>query len=138
MMRTLNLSLASIAVVATVGLAYSQGIPSGARHGAEDGNRALGPVGAVVGGVIGGVVGGVGGLLGVQDQPRFRQYVINEHRMSYHDRDAVIVGTVLPEQGVTYYAVPQEYHMQRYRYTIVNDRTVIVDPRTRRVVQIIN
>ena len=137
-MRNLSLSLAAIAIVALGGIAYSQGIPDGARHGAADGNRVLGPVGAVVGGVIGGVVGGVGGLLGVRDEPRFRQYVISEHRMSYHDGDPVIVGTVLPEQGVTYYAVPQEYHMQRYRYTIVNDRTVIVDPQTRRIVQIIN
>ena len=47
------------------------------------------------------------------------------------------VGVVLPEDGVTYYDVPAEYGVRDYRYTVVNDRTVLVDPRTRRVVQIV-
>jgi hypothetical protein len=48
------------------------------------------------------------------------------------------VGAVLPESGVTYYDVPQEYHGAReYRYTIVNDRTVLIDPRTHRIVEVV-
>jgi hypothetical protein len=29
---------------------------------------------------------------------------------------------------VTYYEVPQEYAVREYRYTVVNDRPVLVDP----------
>ena len=44
---------------------------------------------------------------------------------------------VLPEQGVTYYEVPPEYGARGYRYTVVNDRTVLVDPHTRRIVEVV-
>jgi hypothetical protein len=50
----------------------------------------------------------------------------------------VRVGEVLPERGVTFYAVPREYHVEPdYRYAIVNNRPVIVEPRSRRIVEII-
>ncbi len=38
---------------------------------------------------------------------------------------------------VTYYEVPPEYGRTEKRGTVVNDRTVLVDPRTHRIVQII-
>jgi hypothetical protein len=38
------------------------------------------------------------------------------------------VGVELPEEGVTYYEVPREYGAREYRYTIINDRPVLVDP----------
>jgi hypothetical protein len=44
---------------------------------------------------------------------------------------------VLPQSGVVYREVPAEYGVQGYSYTIVNDRPVLVEPRTRRIVQII-
>jgi len=50
----------------------------------------------------------------------------------------VRVGAVLPEQGVTLYAVPRAYNVRPgYRYAIVNDVPVIVEPRSRRIVEII-
>jgi hypothetical protein len=45
---------------------------------------------------------------------------------------------VLPEAGVTYYEVPAEYHAPGYRYTVVNDRAVLVEPRSRRIVEIVD
>jgi hypothetical protein len=39
--------------------------------------------------------------------------------------------------GVSYYDVPSEHGVQNYRYTIVNDQTVLVDPRTHRIVDVI-
>jgi hypothetical protein len=116
---------------------HAQGVPGGIEHGSREGERAAGPVGAVVGGVIGGVVGGVTGILGVDTRPRFHEYVVREHRPSYHYSDDVRVGAVLPEEGVSYYDVPEEYGVREYRYTIVNDRTVLVDPRTHRIVQVV-
>ncbi|MCZ0736386.1 DUF1236 domain-containing protein [Phreatobacter sp. AB_2022a] len=70
-------------------------------------------------------------------QPRFRRYVIERHHPSYSYGSPVIVGAVLPEDGVTTYPVPSEYGTTSYRYTIVNERPVLVDPTTRMIVQLI-
>lgn len=118
-------------------IASAQGVPGGIERGARDGERVGGPVGAIVGGTVGGVVGGVAGVLGVDQRPRFRSYVVDQRRPSYHYRENVAVGVVLPEEGVTYYDVPPEYGVRDYRYTVVNDRAVLVDPRTRRIVDIV-
>jgi hypothetical protein len=117
--------------------AQAQGTVRGAQEGAAQGGRDAGPVGAVVGGTLGAVAGTVGGILGVEERPRFREYVIRERQPSYRYSDDFRVGAVLPEAGVTYYEVPAEYHVTGYRYTYVNDRPVLVDPRTRRIVEII-
>jgi hypothetical protein len=63
--------------------------------------------------------------------------VVREHRPSYRWGHEVRVGAVLPEAGVTYYEVPPEYHVRGYRYAIVDDRTVLVEPRTHRIVEVI-
>jgi hypothetical protein len=118
--------------------AYAQGTIRGAEEGAEAGARAGGPVGAIVGGTVGAAAGTVGGILGIEDRPRFREYAVREHRPSYRYSDDVRVGTVLPERGVRLYDVPAEYHVRPgYRYTIVNERPVIVEPRSRRIVEIV-
>ena len=125
------------ASVALPFVAQAQGVPGGVDRGAREGERAAGPVGAIVGGVIGGVVGGVNGVLGVDDRPRFRTYVVEQRRPSYQYREDLRIGAVLPEEGVTYYDVPQEYGVRDYRYTVVNGRTVLVEPRSRRIVEIV-
>jgi hypothetical protein len=125
------------ALVAMPVVASAQGVPGGIERGSRDGERAAGPVGAVVGGAVGGVVGGVNGLLGVDQRPRFHSYVAERHYPSYRYGEDVRVGAILPETGVTYYEVPEEYGVREYRYTVVNDRTVLVDPRTRRIVEVV-
>jgi hypothetical protein len=127
--------LAALAVPLT---AQAQGTVRGAQEGARQGERDAGPLGAVVGGTLGAVAGTVGGILGVDDRPRFRTYVVNERLPSYAYSDPFIVGAVLPETGVTYYDIPGEYHIQGYRYAYVNDHAVLVDPQTRVIVQIID
>jgi hypothetical protein len=126
-----------VAALAIPSLAQAQGVPGGIERGSSEGERAAGPVGAVVGGVIGGVVGGVAGVLGVDERPRFRNYVVEQRRPSYQYREDVRIGAALPDEGVTYYDVPPEYGVRDYRYTVVNGRTVLVDPRTRRIVEIV-
>jgi hypothetical protein len=76
--------------------------------------------------------------IAVEQRPAFRQYVIRERVPTYTIPDRVIVGGVLPEAGITYYDVPQTYGATPYRYTVVNGQTVLVEPRTRRVVQVID
>src|SRR6201988_1858346 len=137
MIRRLFGIAALVAAVALPVAAQAQGIPGGVERGSRDGERAAGPVGAVVGGVGGGVVGGVAGVLGVDQRPRFHSYVVEQHRPSYQYREDVRIGAVLPEEGVTYYDVPQEYGVRDYRYTVVNNRTVRVDPRPRRIVEVV-
>ena len=133
----LALNTALLAALAMPAIAQAQGTVRGAQEGAEQGGRAAGPLGAIIGGAVGAATGTVGGILGVEDRPRFRDYVVRERRPSYRYSDDLRVGTILPENGVTYYEVPAEYHAPGYSYAYVNERAVIVDPRTRRVVEII-
>jgi hypothetical protein len=74
----------------------------------------------------------------IDDTPRFRTYVIEQSLPSYTYARPVAVGTVLPDEGIVYREVPVEYGAPGYRYTVVNERAVVVEPRTRRIVQIIN
>jgi hypothetical protein len=140
MMKKTILQASVVAAVLALPLAaHAQGTFRGAAEGAEEGGRAAGPLGAIVGGTVGAATGTVEGILGVDDRPRFREYVVRERRPSYRVREEVRVGTVLPSSGVTYYEVPADYRSAKgYRYTVVNDRPVIVEPRSRRVVQIID
>ncbi|MBS7545574.1 DUF1236 domain-containing protein [Ancylobacter oerskovii] len=109
------------------------GVAAGATSGAVGGAIVGGPVGAVVGGVAGAVVGGIA----EDHRTRFHHYVVEERIPSYGYQEDVVVGAELPADGVRYYEVPPEYGVTEYRYTVVNDQTVLVDPRTHRVVQII-
>lgn len=113
--------------------AQDGGVAAGAATGAIGGAVIGGPVGAVVGGAAGAIVGG----LVDRDEPRFREYVVRERHPSFKYSDEVRIGGTLPADGVTYYEVPTEYKVTRYKYTIVNDTPVLVDPATRRIIQIV-
>jgi Protein of unknown function (DUF1236) len=90
--------------------------------------------------------GVVGGTVAVQDdegiaadqRPAFREYIVRERVPNYTIPDRVVIGTVLPDTGVTYYDVPQRFGVTPYRYTVVNGATVLVEPRSRRIVQVID
>jgi Protein of unknown function (DUF1236) len=73
----------------------------------------------------------------VEQRPAFREYVIRERIPNYTMPERVIVGGILPETGVTYYDVPQTFGVTPYRYTVINGETVLVEPRSRRIVQVI-
>ena len=138
-MRTTWQKTTTVLAMLTVPVAaYAQGTVRGAEEGVREGGRAAGPVGAIVGGAVGAATGTVGGILGVDERPRFREYVYRERRASFRYEGDVRVGAVLPQRGVTYYEFPREYRVRPgYRYTYVNERPVIVEPRTRRIVEII-
>jgi len=59
-----------LATIAVPLAAQAQGIPGGAAHGFNEGNRIAGPVGAVVGTAVGGVIGGVEGVFGINHAHR--------------------------------------------------------------------
>ena len=75
--------------------------------------------------------------IGVEQRPAFREYVIRERTPNYTMPERVIVGGILPETGVTYYDVPQTFGVTPFRYTVINGETVLVEPRSRRIVQVV-
>jgi Protein of unknown function (DUF1236) len=109
------------------------GVAAGATTGAVTGAVIGGPIGAAVGAGVGAVAGGIAD----DSRPRFRSYVSERRVPSYRYEREVRVGADLPSSGVTYYEVPREYGVTKYRYTVVNDRPVLVDPGTHRIVQVI-
>jgi hypothetical protein len=83
------------------------------------------------------VDGGAPGIA-VDQRPAFREYIVRERVPNYTIPNRVVVGAVLPESGVTFYDVPQSFGATPYRYTVVNGETVLVEPRTRRIIQVID
>jgi hypothetical protein len=134
MSKKILLAGAVLAVLAPASaFAQSGGAAAGAATGAVGGAIVGGPVGAAVGGVTGAIVGGIAD----QQQPEFRQYVTTQKVPSYTYKEEVRVGAVLPEAGVTYHEVPAEYKVKGYRYTVVNNTPVLVEPSSRKIVQVV-
>ncbi|WP_342643205.1 DUF1236 domain-containing protein [Rhodoligotrophos ferricapiens] len=119
---------------------------AGAAAGAAAGGAIGGPVGAVAGGVVGGAVGTAGAVVGgavgtagavvdaVTNVPdRVRTYVETAPAEPVVVERRVVVGSTLPET-VTLHPVPD----YQYEYAYVNQSRVLVEPGTRRVVQIID
>jgi hypothetical protein len=90
-------------------------------------------------------VGVVGGSVAIEDnegiavdqRPAFREYIVRERVPNYTIPGRVVVGGVLPEAGVTTYDVPQTFGATPLRYTVVNGATVLVEPRSRRIAQVV-
>jgi hypothetical protein len=135
MSRTILLTGALFALLSSAP-AFAQstgGAAAGAATGALGGAIVGGPIGAAVGIVTGALIGSVA----APQQPEFRPYMVTQDMPSYRVRRPVGVGTVLPSRGVTYYRAPADYRAAEYRYTVVNDMPVLVNPRTRRIAQIV-
>ena len=133
--------ITTLAVIPAAAFAQSNsgaagGAASGAATGAVGGAIVGGPVGAVVGGVGGAVGGAIVGGIAADQRTEFRTYVTQQKVPSVAYREKVVVGATLPET-VTYREVPAKYGKTEYRYTVVNDQTVLVEPKTRKIVQII-
>jgi hypothetical protein len=140
MIRKLAL-ITALAIAPAVAFAQSEsgaraGAATGAGAGAVGGAIVGGPVGAAAGAVGGAAVGAVTGGIAADQRTEFRTYVREQRVPSVAYREKVVVGATLPET-VTYREVPARYGKTEYRYTVVNDKTVLVEPRTRRIVEII-
>lgn len=110
-------------------VAFAQGsTAAGAVGGAAVGAVVGGPVGAVIGGVAGASIGAAG-----EPPAEVRSYVVRERQPSVRVEREVVVGEPLPD-NVRLYTIPDN---SNYEYTVVNDRRVIVEPRTRKVIQIV-
>jgi hypothetical protein len=77
MKKNLLIGSAFLAVLAMPLAAQAQGVPGGAAHGFDEGNRIAGPVGGVIGGVEG--VLGIDQRYYVSETPHYRH-----HRRHHH------------------------------------------------------
>lgn len=124
----LAVSLIAVSLLAS-GAAFAQSTTGrGAAEGAAAGGEVGGPVGAIVGGTVGAAVGAAAEI------PNAVFSAIPSNAPSVRIRERVVVGEPLPET-VVLRPVPR---YTEYRYAVVNDRRVIVEPRTRRVIKIID
>lgn len=70
-----------------------------------------------------------------QNRTVIEEYVVHERRPSVTVQNyEVRRGTVLPP-AVQVYQVPQ---VEQYRYSVVNNHRVVVDPTTRQVIEVLN
>jgi hypothetical protein len=96
----------------------------------RDRRRAVaGPVGEIVGGTVGAAVGA-----GLEIPNAVITSVQGERVPSVAVQERVVVGEPLPP-SVELRPVPS---YSEYRYAVVNDRRVIVEPRTRKIIKIID
>jgi len=114
------ISLIAASLLAS-GSAFAQ---STTEQGAREGARVGGPVGAIVGGTVGAAMEIPNAV--ITSIPRGERSVVLQER--------VVVGEPLPP-SVELRVVPNH---TEYRYAVVNDRRVIVEPRTRKVIRVID
>src|ERR1700743_1300647 len=129
MRNRIAISLVAASLLAS-GAAFAQ---STTVEGARDGTRAGGDVGGPIGAVVGGTVGAAVGL-GLEIPNAVITSVQGERAPSVVVRERVVLGEPLPP-AVVLRPVP---NYTDYRSAVVNDRRVIVEPRTRKVIKIID
>jgi hypothetical protein len=114
----------------------SQAFALCANTGGAVGGAAAGAVtGAVVGGPVGAAVGAaVGGAAGSQLPPTACSYVVTEKVATVKLDKQVVVGEALPAT-VQLHTIPDT---QTYVFASVNDKRVLVDPKTRVVIEVVN
>jgi hypothetical protein len=81
--------------------------------------------------------GGAEVVIAVDQKPTFLAYV-KRHQMRSRLVDRVAVGDILPDSGVTYYDIPLHYGAPFYRCAVIGEEVVIADPRSGRVVQVLD
>ncbi|MBR0868826.1 DUF1236 domain-containing protein [Bradyrhizobium tropiciagri] len=128
MNKRLTVSLVAASLLASGSALAQSTTAAGAANGARAGHDIAGPVGEIVGGTVGAAVGA--GL----EIPNAVIGAIPRDEPSVVVRERVVVGEPLPDT-VVLHPVPR---YKEYRYAIVNDRRVIVEPRTRRVIRVID
>jgi Protein of unknown function (DUF1236) len=129
MMNRLTVSIiAASLLVSSAAFAQSTTV-EGARTGAATGGAVAGPVGEAVGGTVGAAVG-----LGLEIPNAVITSIQGERAPSVIVRERIVVGAPLPA-SVELRTVPSH---SEYRYAVVNDQRVIVEPRTRKIIRIID
>jgi len=128
MKSKLAMLLVAVSLLASSSAFAQSTTAAGAVNGARAGGDVGGPVGEIVGGTVGAALGAA-----VEIPNAVITSVRGERVPSVRVEERVVVGEPLPPT-VEVRPVPG---YTEYRYAIVNDERVIVDPRTRRVIRIV-
>ena len=128
MNKRVAVSLIAASLLAS-GSAFAQ---STTVQGADEGVRAGGAIGGPAGAVVGGTVGAAVGAAVEIPNAVITSIPRGERSVVVHE--PVVVGEPLPP-SVSFRVVPN--HVE-YGYAVVNDQRVIVEPRTRRVIRVID
>ncbi|MCP4615013.1 MAG: DUF1236 domain-containing protein [Bradyrhizobium sp.] len=128
MNKRVAVSLIAASLMAS-GSAFAQ---STTVQGAQEGVRAGSDVGGPIGGIVGGTVGAAVGAAVEIPNAVITSIPRGERSVVVHER--VVVGEPLPP-SVELRVVPNH---TEYRYAVVNDQRVIVEPRTRKVIRVID
>lgn len=125
MRKSLFAGLAIVALTPTLCFAQAS---TGAAEGAATGAAVGGPVGAVVGGVVGGTVG-----LATEVPADVLSFVTRERVPSVAYREEIVVGAPVRRE-VQLRTIPRH---KDYRFAVINNKRVIVEPKSRRIIQIV-
>lgn len=129
-MKIIIATAAGLGLMAGAAFAQSSTV-NGAAGGAVTGAIVGGPVGAAVGGVTGAIVG-----TAIDPPPERVVHYVEEQPAPSDDvvvQEKVVIGHPLPE-AVVVTPVPDD---PTYAYAVVNHQRVIVQPKTRKVVKVI-
>jgi hypothetical protein len=130
------------ALALTAAVAFAPGVALAGGYAAHDaatdaavGGAVAGPAGAAAGAIVGGTLGAAADAataIVTPPPPPVVTYVEREDIPSVAVQQEIVVGQPLPDT-VVLHRVPK-YH---YEYAVVNHKRVIVNPKTRTVVKII-
>src|SRR5437660_12383337 len=128
MKNRVAVSLIAVSLLASSSAFAQSTTEQGAREGARTGGEVGGPIGSMVGGTVGAAIGAAVEIPNavITSIPRGGRSVVVQER--------VVVGEPLPP-SVELRVVPNH---AEYRYAVVNDRRVIVEARTRKVIRVID
>ena len=80
--------------------------------------------------------GGATGLLTMAQRPQLREYALKQRDKEVKIQADLRVGSVLPaDAGLI--DIPPEFNLSRYRLAIANQKTLLVEPSTRRIEEVI-
>lgn len=128
MKSKLAVSLLAMSLLASGSVFAQSTTATGAVNGARTGGAVAGPVGEIVGGTVGAALGAAAEIPNAVITS-----VQGVHARPVMIEEPVVVGEPLPAV-VEVRPVPGYVD---YRYALVNNQRVIVDPRTRRVIRVI-
>ncbi|AVA25570.1 DUF1236 domain-containing protein [Rhizobium sp. NXC24] len=132
-MKTKVFSVAALSLALASGYAFAQSSTvNGAAGGAVTGAIVGGPVGAAVGGVAGAIVG-----TAIDPPPQRVVTYVQEQPMPEDTvvvKEKVVIGQPLP-RTVKIRTIPEN---PKYAYAVVNHERVIVEPSSRKVIQVLD
>jgi hypothetical protein len=81
--------------------------------------------------------GSATGLITMEQRPQLREFALKHRGKELKTQADFRVGSVLPA-AATLLDIPPEFNLARYRLSLANQKTFLVDPVTRRIEEVID